>query len=114
MDSRETALVKDILESHRLDKLRQNKPLPQHVPSAVAALDLRGLKCPLPALFARRALARKHAGEELAVLSDDPLAAIDVPHMCHEEGHTVVSIERRDAFVRLVVRRRADPLPSAS
>ena len=114
MDSRETALVKDILKSHRLDKLRQNKPLPQHVPSAVAVLDLRGLKCPLPALLARRALAHAHAGDEIAVLSDDPLAAIDVPHMCHQQGHAVVSTERCDAFVRLVVRRRADPLPSAS
>jgi len=75
-------------------------------------LDLRGLKCPLPALFARRALSRARAGQEIAVLSDDPLAAIDVPHMCHEEGHDVLAIERLDSAIRLVLRRREAAVPS--
>ena len=47
-------------------------------------LDLRGLKCPLPALFARRALARATPGDEIEVTADDPLAAVDIPHMCHQ------------------------------
>ena len=81
--------------------------------STMDILDLRGLKCPLPALFARRALARAPAGREIAVLSDDPLAAIDVPHMCHEEGHDVIAVERLDAAVRLVLRRGDGPVPSA-
>jgi tRNA 2-thiouridine synthesizing protein A len=68
-------------------------------------LDLRGLKCPLPALFARRALARAEPGDEIEVTADDPLAAIDIPHMCHQEGHTVVSVDRDSAIVRLVLRR---------
>lgn len=68
-------------------------------------LDLRGLKCPLPALFARRALSRAHAGQEIAILSDDPLAAVDVPHMCHEEGHAVLAIERLESAIRLLLRR---------
>ena len=76
-------------------------------------LDLRGLKCPLPALFARRALARAAAGHEMAVLSDDPLAAIDVPHMCRAEGHDVIAVERLDAAVRLVLRRGDRPAPPA-
>ncbi|HEY0301927.1 MAG TPA: sulfurtransferase TusA family protein [Rhizomicrobium sp.] len=68
-------------------------------------LDLRGLKCPLPALFARRALARAAPGEEIEVVADDPLAAVDIPHMCHGENHTVVSIARDGAVTRLVLRR---------
>jgi tRNA 2-thiouridine synthesizing protein A len=72
-------------------------------------LDLRGLKCPLPALFARRALARAAPGGEIAIVSDDPLAAVDVPHMCHQEGHDVIAVERIDAGVRLVLRRRGSP-----
>ena len=68
-------------------------------------LDLRGLKCPLPALFTRRALSRAKAGQEIAILSDDPLAAVDVPHMCHEEGHDVLAVERLDSAVRLLLRR---------
>ena len=68
-------------------------------------LDLRGLKCPLPALFARRALARAAPGEEIAVTADDPLAAVDIPHMCHQEGHAVVSVARDGVLTRLVLRR---------
>jgi tRNA 2-thiouridine synthesizing protein A len=68
-------------------------------------LDLRGLKCPLPALLARRALARTAAGGRIELVSDDPLAAVDVPHMCHREGHEVLAVERFDAVVRLVLRR---------
>jgi tRNA 2-thiouridine synthesizing protein A len=75
---------------------------------------LRGLKCPLPALFARRALARTAPGEAIAILADDPLAAVDVPHMCHEERHDVLAVERLDGSVRLVLRRRGDPLPGSS
>ncbi|HLY04438.1 MAG TPA: sulfurtransferase TusA family protein [Rhizomicrobium sp.] len=77
-------------------------------------LDVRGLKCPLPVLFARRALARAAPGEAIALLSDDPLAAVDVPHMCHEEGHEVLAVERRDGSIRLVLRRRGEPPPAAS
>jgi tRNA 2-thiouridine synthesizing protein A len=54
-------------------------------------LDLRGLKCPLPALFARRALERAKSGEKIEVLADDPMARIDMPHMCRQEGYNVVS-----------------------
>ena len=64
-------------------------------------LDLRGLKCPLPALMARRRLARLDTGARLTVLADDPLAAVDIPHMCGEEGHSVESIvkeQRRTVF----------------
>ena len=75
-------------------------------------LDLRGLKCPLPALFARRALSRARAGQEIAILSDDPLAAVDVPHMCHEEGHDVLAIERLQSAIRLLLRRREGVVPS--
>ena len=75
---------------------------------------MRGLKCPLPALFARRALARTAPGEAIAILADDPLAAVDVPHMCHEERHDVLAVERLDGSVRLVLRRRGDPLPGSS
>ncbi len=70
-------------------------------------LDLRGLKCPLPALFSRRALARAAPGAEIAVVADDPLAAIDIPHMCRQEGYEVVGVERDGALTRLTLRRPA-------
>ncbi len=68
-------------------------------------LDLRGLKCPMPALLARRALARSAPGAEIAVIADDPMAAVDIPHMCHQEGHETVSISRDGDVARFVLRR---------
>ncbi len=59
-------------------------------------LDLRGLKCPMPALLARKALARLAPGALLTVLADDPLAVVDIPHMCNREGHAVNGVTRRE------------------
>ncbi len=70
-------------------------------------LDLRGLKCPLPALFARRALERKAAGTVIEVLADDPLAAIDVPHMCRQEGFEILSVSREGDLSRMQLRKPA-------
>ncbi|HEY8697248.1 MAG TPA: sulfurtransferase TusA family protein [Rhizomicrobium sp.] len=71
----------------------------------VETIDLRGLKCPLPALFAKRALERAAPGTTILVLADDPLAAIDIPHMCHQEGYEVVNSESADAMSRLRLKR---------
>lgn len=71
-------------------------------------LDLRGLKCPLPALLSRRVLARLLPGQTIEVLADDPLAAVDIPHMCRQEGYEVVQSEQDGAVVRLLLRRPND------
>lgn len=47
-------------------------------------LNLRGLKCPLPALKTRKALLRLNAGDLLVVSCTDPLAAIDIPNLINE------------------------------
>jgi tRNA 2-thiouridine synthesizing protein A len=68
------------------------------------ALDLRGLKCPLPALLAKKKLAQLPPGTVLTVLADDPMAVVDIPHMCHGEGHAVQSVASRDGFSEFVLR----------
>ena len=68
-------------------------------------LDLRGLKCPLPALMTRRKLNGAPSGIEIRVLTDDPMAPIDMPHMCHQEGFEFVSLTREDNIARMVLRR---------
>ncbi|HEY1632601.1 MAG TPA: sulfurtransferase TusA family protein [Rhizomicrobium sp.] len=70
-------------------------------------LDLRGLKCPLPALYARKALAKAPPGVRLCVLTDDPMATIDVPHMCRQEGYAVEAVEKGNLGARIVLRRPA-------
>jgi tRNA 2-thiouridine synthesizing protein A len=55
--------------------------------TAPLRLDLRGLKCPLPALHARRALERAAPGAAIIVECTDPMAVIDIPHMVRQDGH---------------------------
>jgi tRNA 2-thiouridine synthesizing protein A len=72
------------------------------------SLDLRGLKCPLPAMLARKALARLSPGAALVVLADDPLASVDIPHMCHGEGHIVDKVTSRDGYSEFALRVKSD------
>ncbi|HWA70318.1 MAG TPA: sulfurtransferase TusA family protein [Rhizomicrobium sp.] len=67
--------------------------------------DLRGLKCPLPAMLAKKALARLAPGAAVLVLADDPLAQVDIPHMCHTEGHAVEDMALRDGYCEFQIRR---------
>jgi tRNA 2-thiouridine synthesizing protein A len=69
-------------------------------------LDLRGLKCPLPALMARKALAKLAPGAPMQVIADDPLSVVDIPHMCGEEGHTLVESAQAADGHRFLIRRR--------
>lgn len=57
-------------------------------------LDLAGLKCPLPALKARKALKALKPGERLEVHCTDPLATIDIPNLLHELGDRLEATER--------------------
>ena len=54
-------------------------------------LDATGLLCPLPVLKLRKHLKSMKIGDVVAVLADDPAAAIDIPHFCNETGHTLIS-----------------------
>lgn len=49
-------------------------------------LNLRGLKCPLPALRTRKALRGLASGDRIAVECTDPLARIDIPNLVRETG----------------------------
>ena len=53
---------------------------------AVTSLDLRGLRCPLPVLRTRKALRGLPPGARLVVTCTDPLAGLDIPHLCRETG----------------------------
>ncbi|MBO0663644.1 sulfurtransferase TusA family protein [Jiella sp. MQZ9-1] len=55
-------------------------------------LDLRGLRCPLPALRTRASLAGLQPGMSIRVLADDPLAAVDIAHLCQSDGHCLKAV----------------------
>lgn len=68
-------------------------------------LDLRGLKCPLPVLRTRKAMAGLPDGAVISVETTDPLASIDIPHFCNENGHTLLSQARTESGHRFVMRK---------
>jgi tRNA 2-thiouridine synthesizing protein A len=68
-------------------------------------LDLKGLKCPLPALKARKALKSVPPGGELEVLCTDPMAAIDIPNLVRETGDEVVRQAANDGVLSFVIRK---------
>ena len=68
-------------------------------------LDLRGLKCPMPALKTRAALARLGAGDVLVVECTDPLAGIDIPHMLRETGDLLEAQQRTGTAIIFRIRR---------
>ena len=50
-------------------------------------LDCRGLKCPLPVLRTEKQAERMAAGDRLLVLATDPMARIDIPLFCTQNGY---------------------------
>ncbi len=72
---------------------------------AALLLDLKGLKCPLPVLRVRKALAKRETGSVIMVETTDPLAVIDIPHFCHEDGHQLVKSEGIEGGHRFFIRK---------
>jgi tRNA 2-thiouridine synthesizing protein A len=58
-------------------------------------IDAQGLKCPLPVLRLRQRLAALRPGQVVRLVADDPMAEIDVPHFCAEQGHRLLASEMR-------------------
>ena len=56
-----------------------------------AELDATGLLCPLPVLKARKRLSALGKGAVLMIRADDPVARIDFPHFCTEQGHALIA-----------------------
>ena len=69
-------------------------------------LDVIGLKCPLPILRAKKALAALEGGEELEVLATDAGAPDDFAAFCRQTGHVLVLSEEADGVFRLVLRHK--------
>ena len=57
-------------------------------------IDAIGLICPLPVLKLRKVLQFVAVGERVQILTDDPVAVVDIPHFCQTNGHS--HIETRE------------------
>lgn len=68
-------------------------------------LDLRGLKCPLPALRTRKALRSALPGTVLAVECTDPLSRIDIPNLVRETRDVLEGVEDGGDVVTFRIRK---------
>jgi tRNA 2-thiouridine synthesizing protein A len=71
------------------------------------SLDLRGLKCPLPALRVRKALKTAESGTLFVVACTDPMAAIDLPNLMRETGDAIEDSRSEDGLLIFHIRKRA-------
>ena len=69
-------------------------------------IDLTGLLCPLPVLKARKRLESMQSGHVLKVLASDPMSAIDMPHFCNEQGHTLLTNIRDGQVFTFRIKRK--------
>jgi tRNA 2-thiouridine synthesizing protein A len=68
-------------------------------------LDLRGLKCPLPVLKSRKVLRNLAPDTMVQIETTDPLASIDIPHFCIEDGHSLILQEKTETGHRFLIRK---------
>jgi tRNA 2-thiouridine synthesizing protein A len=52
-------------------------------------LNLRGLKCPLPALRVRKKLSALKSGDVIVAECTDPLTTIDIPNLLRQTGDSL-------------------------
>jgi tRNA 2-thiouridine synthesizing protein A len=73
---------------------------------AERTINLRGLKCPLPALRARKALTTLKSGDLLVAECTDPLAAIDIPNLLSQTGDKLESSDRDGEVLVFRIRKK--------
>ena len=68
-------------------------------------LNLRGLKCPLPALRTRKALGGMQAGDILIVECTDPLAGLDIPNLLNQTGDVLEHMVNEKRLMTFRIRK---------
>ncbi len=70
-----------------------------------AAINMRGLKCPLPALKTRKLLSKMTKGEMLVIECTDPLTTIDIPNLLRETGDELVGDSKKGRLLTFRIRK---------
>jgi len=70
-------------------------------------LNLRGLKCPLPALRTKKALGQARPGDIFIVECTDPLAAVDIPNLINQTGDTLEATHKDKKLLTFRIRKKA-------
>lgn len=68
-------------------------------------VDARGSFCPGPLMELIRAIRESQVGDVLTVRSSDTGSRTDIPKWVEKAGHTLVSIESREGYDEITVRK---------
>ena len=69
-------------------------------------LDLQGLKCPLPILRTKKALANMASGDIITVLATDAGAPEDFAAFCKHTGHELLENNTEDDIFTLIIKHK--------
>jgi tRNA 2-thiouridine synthesizing protein A len=69
-------------------------------------LNLRGLKCPLPALRTKKALGSLVSGDILVVECTDPLAGVDIPNLLNQTGDKLEDTTKDKRLLTFRIRKK--------
>jgi len=69
-------------------------------------MNLRGLKCPLPALRVKKMLSSLKAGDLIVAECSDPLAAIDIPNLLRQTGDTLEAKAKANGVLTFHIRKK--------
>jgi tRNA 2-thiouridine synthesizing protein A len=72
---------------------------------AESKVSMRGLKCPLPALKARKLLSKMAVGDILEIECTDPLTAIDIPNLVRETGDAIEASAKKGRVLTFRIRK---------
>jgi len=69
-------------------------------------MNLRGLKCPLPALRVKKKLSGLKSGDVIVAECTDPLAALDIPNLLRQTGDTLEGKTEADGVQSFRIRKK--------
>ena len=69
-------------------------------------MNLRGLKCPLPALRVRKVLSGLKTGDRIVAECTDPLAAIDIPNLLRQTGDVLEDQAQAEGILTFHIRKK--------
>ena len=69
-------------------------------------MNLRGLKCPLPALRVKKKLSSLQSGDVIVAECTDPLATLDIPNLLRQTGDTLEDKSEADGVLTFRIRKK--------
>ena len=69
-------------------------------------MNLRGLKCPLPALRVRKKLSGLKSGDLIIAECTDPLTSIDIPNLVNQTGDKLEANSRDGDVLVFRIRKK--------